>query len=856
MKIFSYVCIPLIVSIIAGFVYLFTAAPAMLWVDAGDMISAASTFGVNDPPAPLYVFIAHFFTLLPFGSIIFRLQIFSALTASASLFLLYQIIVQILSKDKKEQNLTHAFKKVLILAGIFSIFALAFSYEFWSQAQNTDRFVLALFIEVFILYLIIANSTHNKSESRLYLIVFLCGIAYGIDPVVVSFYPAVLILLWHKRSVLSIKKLFFLCLTGLAGIILVMSYLPLATLHNPFLDVERPTTLGRIWALITGLGQNYYNPETGAGNGFTGSAHIFFSSSWHYLVMVWQSFTPIILPFILCGGWYVWRNQKWLFGIFTSILITNFILSDLYLSGNQESWYLMSDAVFALFAGLGYFWIMSKFHYRWFAMIFILVSFAPLAFWWTILNRHDWLITKDYIDNFYKPIHSPSIIYGTGDNFANATIFVHVTTTDKPEVIPIVDGAFDIVKQYRVNLALTTNIKIPNDSALTDNETPQIYSKFVNDFFAMNISRYNIYITYPALSSGFIYVHGEDNQPSFTLDTKRFKLIPQGMMEEVVLKNSTEKPKFSNFNYQFSNGYPLIKPVILEKDPNDELAEMLNEYISSYLGLGDYLLTKGNDMQAVLYYNKAYLLNANNIEVLNKLGLYYSNNKHYKKALNYYLKEHTLAPFDPQITYNIGVALYDSSKDMNQAKYWFTRTLSLAKYDPRVMDEAANALKSLSIKIRSGNTTSNTASNVTNPTPNNSWQTFNNTQMNLTFSYPPGYETQTLGTDVIGLFANGQADPIITFYSAQVSADTNLDTFAKTFPYAINGTFIAEESTPLDGFQQVISYEYSTEPKETELVLLKQDTQIIALTIPLTKLNDQAFGNMITQIVLSIKLLQ
>jgi hypothetical protein len=611
MKLDKSLLIPLGLSIAAGIIYLYTAAPSMLWLDAGDMIDAAVNFGISVPPAPLYIFIAHFATLLPFDSAIFRLQIFSAILASSSLFLLYRLIVWVI-KDQKIQSP----QKSIIFAGIFGMLALAFSYEFWSQAQNTDRFMFACFMELLVLYILTVYASHKKFTFVIFIAVFLCGLAFGIDPVVISFYPVILLMLWQKRHVLTMKEIFLLAATGLAGVILVLSYLPLASLHNPFLNYERPTTIGRIWTVMTGQGQNNYNPTTGAQNGFTGSYKVFFSSSWRFLMMLWLSFTPVLLPFVLIGGGYLLKIRKDLFWIFTSIVITNFLLSGLYLSGNQESWYLLSDIVFALFAGIGYFWILKKLAFRWYSLLLILVSLSPLIFWWNTLDRHTWRITDDYRHNLYHSISGPAILYGSADLFADTTYYTHDVAKDHQGVVPILDNAFDILKTYRQNLALTTDLTIPDDTTLTNNQTPQTYSKFVNDFFAMNMPRYKIYITYPAFASTFF---NGDSSPSFTLDTSRFKLIPEGIVEEVVPKNASIKPDLRNFSYQISNGFPSHKPSMLETAYNNQLTGMLGEYVSSYIGLGDYYLQADKDNQAIKWYKKAYAMDSQDAGVLNTL---------------------------------------------------------------------------------------------------------------------------------------------------------------------------------------------------------------------------------------------
>jgi hypothetical protein len=392
MRKWKYVIIPLGLSLLVIIVYLSTAAPFMAWEDALDFVDASVNLGINNPPAPLYVFIGHFFTLFPFGSVIFRMQLFSALSASISLFLLYRIIVwtgEQITRNKTNINKNkQAFldtekinEKNIIFSGIFGVLALAFSYEFWSQAQNTEKFILECLVELLILYLItVALASQKKVFPLLYVVFFILGLSTGIDPVVLSFFPSVLLVLWQKRHDLNIKKLLLLGAAGLAGVVLVYSYLPIMSLRAPFLNWGRPTNLVAIWNVATGQGLN------AGGNGFTGSADVFFASSWHFLTMLWLDFTPFILPFILLGGWYLWKKQKRLFWLLFLIILTNFVLSGLYHSGNQDLWYLLPDVSFAIYAGVGYLWLIRKLTKRWYTFLFLLVSLAPLIFWWTSLD--------------------------------------------------------------------------------------------------------------------------------------------------------------------------------------------------------------------------------------------------------------------------------------------------------------------------------------------------------------------------------------------------------------------------------------------------------------------------------------
>src|SRR6266581_1565751 len=153
--------LPISIALFSVAIYLYTAAPFMLWEDAPRFLAAIITLGIARPVDPVYVFLAHWFTYLPFGSVVFRVQFFSALLAGGSLLLLYRLVIRILKipiplhltkkqlkKIRKSsyqhpelsiQRFTLPNEYTIMLAGIFSMSVLAFSYQFWSQAQNVNN---------------------------------------------------------------------------------------------------------------------------------------------------------------------------------------------------------------------------------------------------------------------------------------------------------------------------------------------------------------------------------------------------------------------------------------------------------------------------------------------------------------------------------------------------------------------------------------------------------------------------------------------------------------------------------------------------------------------------------------------
>lgn len=120
-------------------VYLLTLAPGLTWAhngaDGGDLIVAAFSLGVSHPPGyPAYTLLAHLFSLLPWGSIAFRVNLLSALGASLAAGSL-ALCVNLLSPQKPGVN--------RLSAALAAAWLLAFSPFLWSQALIAEVYAPA-----------------------------------------------------------------------------------------------------------------------------------------------------------------------------------------------------------------------------------------------------------------------------------------------------------------------------------------------------------------------------------------------------------------------------------------------------------------------------------------------------------------------------------------------------------------------------------------------------------------------------------------------------------------------------------------------------------------------------------------
>ncbi len=819
---------PIVIATLSFFIYLYTASPSMLWEDAARQAAAIKTLGIVFPSRPLYFFFAHWFTFLPFGSTIFQIQIFSALLAVTSLLLLYRLVIWVLQqKISSKKNKLVMQPIAIVLSGIFSMFALGFSYQFWSQAQNIETFIMTCFISLLVFNLILTtNLTYKIVLPVLAITIFICGLGTGTDiPVIMVVFPSVLIMVWYWKKTLGIKQFLFLGLLGIIGIIVSHAYLPIAQSYKPLINQADVSSMKGLWDTITGGGGgniSIYDPQLHIVSGLTWELPVILSNCWHYITILWLSFTPILLPFIVLGGIFLWRYQRRIFSLFILAISTNFVLSSLYTSGNQESWYLQSHIIFALFAGVGYCWLVWIVTNRWphlnfrlvISLLFI-ISLVPIFYWWQSLDRHNWHLMQNYVDNLYKPIQEPAILVGSGDLWDGVASLVYVTENNynyKHNIISVRDTLLYSSEWERKILTQTTQIKVPDGSHLTHDKLAE-YSKFMNDFFALNISHNHIYLTHSAIRDRFF--QGTD-MPSLQIDQNRFALIPVGMVEEVVPKTKTLPTNLKDFDPHFDQDFPKKRPFYLEESSKDEIQGLISELAESHEAYGDYYIRdRGMPDKALPYYKKALAYSPENAEIISRLGNYYGSIDKPQEALKYFKKAQKLDPKNPSLLRNIAKT-YQAANDLQNARKYFQETMALLPSESPLYQATKAALDDMNGKA--------VQESLKNNTIPNDWKTYKNQKQNYSFFYPKDFTIEDYGL-VLKLDNKKLGGDELTFfiYGKKVDKNVTLEQLKKIsgLPDA-EGTFVQKENLNVNGFT-IISNLYKNNPATTLDILLTKN---------------------------------
>src|SRR3569833_1104060 len=110
-------------------VYLYTLCPTLYWGDCGELAAAAYTLGIAHPTGnPFWCLLAKAWThIFPFGSIVWRLNVLSAIFGAAAVSVLYGFARTIGSPRTLSW----------LAASMF-----AFSFAFWQQCLIAETYTL------------------------------------------------------------------------------------------------------------------------------------------------------------------------------------------------------------------------------------------------------------------------------------------------------------------------------------------------------------------------------------------------------------------------------------------------------------------------------------------------------------------------------------------------------------------------------------------------------------------------------------------------------------------------------------------------------------------------------------------
>jgi tetratricopeptide (TPR) repeat protein len=421
-------CVAGAIALSALAVYLHTLAPTVTGEDSGELITAAAAFGVAHPPGyPLWCGLGRLFTLLPVGTIAYRINLMSAVFGALSTGVLYLI--------------SRNYSSSIPTAAAASL-AFAFSVRLWSQSVVAEVYTLNIFL---ILLCLLFLQKWEIRRDRIWLFAASLVLGFGLSNHYMLLLLAVPGLLGYviaaEPRIAFRGRLILVSLACLLPGLLVYIYLPLAASGSPPFNWGDPSSLG---AFVRHVGRFQYR-SLELGEKITVSTKLLFTG--HFLVELWRQFTPYVLVLCAWGAGIALRRSRTAiptYGVFFLnsvglIAILHFSFEGENLERVQE-YYLPAYAMAAVWLGLGMERLLtitrtSKGRRILGYLVLPAVVLLPLIYNYRENDRAGDYLAYDYNLAILKSLGKDAVYIPAGDYSSFPAIYLQAVEKVRPDII-------------------------------------------------------------------------------------------------------------------------------------------------------------------------------------------------------------------------------------------------------------------------------------------------------------------------------------------------------------------------------------------------------------------------------------
>ena len=278
-------------SLVAGSVYVLTAARDIVVGDTAEFITVALTFGVAHPSGyPLLTLLGHAFSWLPVGAPPFRVNLLGAVSSA--------VTVGLISLIARRLGATY-------VAAAVAALALAFHPLFWEWSLVIEAFPLNNLLAAAAVYFLIRWEEAPDRGRHLIAAAACCGLGASNHQTIVFLTPAIAIVLWRRASyVFTNRRLVLACTAAAAAGFLPYLTILWAASRHPFLNWGSQSSLGDLYAHFM---------RTAYGTGNLAAQSLYVGSPLDRVAAFARSFTLPEAVLVPLGAWLLYRRARWYF---------------------------------------------------------------------------------------------------------------------------------------------------------------------------------------------------------------------------------------------------------------------------------------------------------------------------------------------------------------------------------------------------------------------------------------------------------------------------------------------------------------------------------------------------------------
>lgn len=565
--------------------YLFTLAPTIIQIDAGELTSVQVLLGIAHPTGyPLFTIVGHLFSLIPLpASKAFQQNILAAIWCSLSISVFvytsklvldnlnsFQIIKKIQSKknktklSKKDKSIsTHELPEIKkYIAAILGGFILAFDKTFWFQSTSVEVYSLQIFLfTLIILFLIKAylyegeDKLSFKNQWIFLAIVLALGFSNHMTTLLIL--PGIAYLYFDKNKFnsVSFKKIGFMLIVFFGILILFYSYLPIRASQEPLINWGNPTNLEKIYRHISGKQyQVWLFSSTAAAK-----------KQLSYFINNLPSEFSISLLIIFIGLFVSYTRARKFFIFSLITFLTAVLYSINYDIHDIDSYFLLAYIALAFFAVFGIVKILAvlkfkKYTYAVSSIVIALFIFTQIFVNYDEVDQSDVYTFEDYSKAVLNSVDHNSIVFSyLWDYLVSPSYYVQFVENYRRDDV-VIDKEllrrswyFNQIETDHPDVldSLKTEIKLFKEAlkpfergeAYNSQLLESLYRKIMTGLVSTNIDKRNFYI-------GQELFENEMQKGQFTLP-QGYTLVPDLFLFKVVKGNEYVPAPDPNFKIRF-----------------------------------------------------------------------------------------------------------------------------------------------------------------------------------------------------------------------------------------------------------------------------------------------------------------
>jgi hypothetical protein len=285
--------------------FLLTCARTVTLVDGGELIVACASLGVAHPPGfPFYTMVGYLFSLVPVGSVAFRLAAMSAVFAALTAALVALVVGEAAAWASRDSHPTRGSRILAAIAPIGAGLTFAFSATLWGYATVAEVYSLNLALLTAAVWLLFVWRRTGADGPVPWAVGLLLGLGLGVHHVTVILAgPALLAFMVASAGwrVLTPRRLAPALAAGAVGLLSYL-YLPLAAVRRPVLNWGDPSSLERFWWHVSARQYRV--------NLFEGNLDQVLENTADLVRLAVQELGPVGLLAVAGGLVWLWRRDR------------------------------------------------------------------------------------------------------------------------------------------------------------------------------------------------------------------------------------------------------------------------------------------------------------------------------------------------------------------------------------------------------------------------------------------------------------------------------------------------------------------------------------------------------------------